>query len=97
LDVVDEMMKQEGERMEEIGKEEKRGKGKEKERRQLKKERERKKRKRCQSGNGGSATLQKAVAERSVSFCHLCYSKVTVSTAFVNLTLNFFSENQKKL
>jgi hypothetical protein len=45
--------------------------------------------------NGGSATLQKAVAQRSVSFFQLRYSKVTVSAEFLNLTLIFFSKRKK--
>jgi hypothetical protein len=47
------------------------------------------------SPNGGSATLQKDVAQRSVSFFQLCYSKVTVSAEFLNLPLIFFSKRKK--
>jgi hypothetical protein len=46
--------------------------------------------------SGGSATLQKAVAQRSVSFFQLHYRKVTVSAEIFNLTLSVFSETTKK-
>jgi hypothetical protein len=47
--------------------------------------------------NGGSATLQKAVAQRSASVFQLRYSKVTVSAEFFNLMLKVFPEKKKKI